>query len=42
MSEWGDKKVSGGGLPWMMAWKCGYKFIDNNCALEIYKFIKAS
>ena len=50
MSEWdGGKKISGRGvargwgfLPWMMPWKCGYKFIEDNHALEIHKFINAS
>ena len=50
MSEWdGGKKISGRGvargwgfLPWMMPWKCGYKFIEDNHTLEIHKFINAS
>ena len=38
MSEWGDKKISeGGDLLRMMPWKCGYKFIEDNHVLEIYK-----
>ena len=36
----GGQKISeeGGGIPW----KRGYKFKADNCALEIYKLIKAS
>ena len=38
----GVQKNFRGDLPWMMPWKFDYKFIEENRALEIYKFIKAS
>ena len=43
MSEWRGKKSSGGGGGRSnMDHVHGYQFVEDNQALEIYKFIKAS